>query len=452
MCLELICDTIPFIFHRAEKIFTKFSADSGVEAYASKILNSFKLEVEMNMRSLRNTSEAYIKAVMLEWKKLFCFVFRFRNMERKSSSQDEAQWITLTRNQVLCIDSFIDKAKENDFINDEKAIEIAVLGIFMSFIKHKTYKDFDSPILCYAATNAINTRRKTYRDVTEFTPQLSRLIYALQLCIGYNCYLQYQTILNEYSMEDATEQFHRILEEDVKAWLSNSKTSPAMSLLLNRALFMSIAKTSVVGKTGHWNKEGTVITYRTTIISMDMIRLFIKDTVQDLRTILFKDLLFGLSDFPIPCLKDLVDDLGNTDHGYYFASDSRNKELQTSRLWLFRRMNLNPSIRRVLLSSKISTTGTTSFEVDKLKRKEYELKISQFLEKLFIAIHLGSGQPARGTEISGLQVRNDMRKQRSLFIIDAELCFILHYNKSQSIRKSMNTRSEALFPSFSTVY
>ncbi|RPA70976.1 hypothetical protein BJ508DRAFT_193112, partial [Ascobolus immersus RN42] len=64
--------------------------------------------------------------------------------------------------------------------------------------------------------------------------------------------------------------------------------------------------------------------------------------------------------------------------------------------------------------------------------KNYRTKIQNFLNLLFVVIHLASGQPARGTEISGLQYRNLVSGQRALMIIDNCLCFVLKYNKSQS--------------------
>jgi hypothetical protein len=58
------------------------------------------------------------------------------------------------------------------------------------------------------------------------------------------------------------------------------------------------------------------------------------------------------------------------------------------------------------------------------------MEVAQELNMLFlVAMHLGGGQPARGTEISSILIRNRQNGHRSLFALDSGLTSIIGYNK-----------------------
>ncbi|KAF8328722.1 uncharacterized protein EI90DRAFT_3125858 [Cantharellus anzutake] len=59
------------------------------------------------------------------------------------------------------------------------------------------------------------------------------------------------------------------------------------------------------------------------------------------------------------------------------------------------------------------------------------MDMAQEINTLFlVAIHLGGGQPARGTEISSILIRNCQNGHRSLFALDGGLTSIIGYNKA----------------------
>ena len=64
--------------------------------------------------------------------------------------------------------------------------------------------------------------------------------------------------------------------------------------------------------------------------------------------------------------------------------------------------------------------------------RSYLRRTDRFLELLLLAIHITGGQPARGTEITGLRHRNGLLQDRNIFIMDGQVVFVTRYHKSQS--------------------
>lgn len=438
-----VCESITEYIRYGSELFTKFNADAGVQSYASKLLNSFKLDSELNMRSMRNTGSKYGAAVILEWKKFHCWVFRMRDkLRNRSGEKEKTSWISLNQEQSSLIEELIAYTRANIASGKDELFDRKALQLGMSFIAHRVFNDYDSALVCYVATNAMNSQKKHLRDVTEYTPPLSRIITAMQLTTGVFCFKkadQNKLIENPdhfKSKEEDKNTFYPLLEDNVRKWLSNNKPSPAMVILNQRALFMSIARNSVIGKSGHWDKDGQTITYRKTVISLKQIEQFIFRSLKELKDILYNDLLFGKQDFPSINISEIKDDLGNRDPGYFFGIDQRNPELREARSWLLLQISTDPVLRRKFLKSGL--LDDPSF--NNTACKEYEAKVMSFLEHLFIVIHLGSGQPARGTEIAGIQFRNEQQAVRALFVINGEICFNINYNKSQSIKRNMTQR------------
>ncbi|RPA71386.1 hypothetical protein BJ508DRAFT_183526, partial [Ascobolus immersus RN42] len=77
--------------------------------------------------------------------------------------------------------------------------------------------------------------------------------------------------------------------------------------------------------------------------------------------------------------------------------------------------------------------------------KAYETAHQNFLEKLFFYIHLASGQPARGTEIAGLQICNEANSGRGLYIFEKTFCILVKYSKTQTLKNDVETRRVVRF-------
>lgn len=67
------------------------------------------------------------------------------------------------------------------------------------------------------------------------------------------------------------------------------------------------------------------------------------------------------------------------------------------------------------------------------KVREYSDRIRDFLQLLLLLIHMTSGQPARGEEITPIRHRNGMLQEQNVFVIDGQVMFVTRYHKSQAL-------------------
>jgi hypothetical protein len=63
--------------------------------------------------------------------------------------------------------------------------------------------------------------------------------------------------------------------------------------------------------------------------------------------------------------------------------------------------------------------------------QEYGQQVKDFLELLLALIHVTSGQPACGEEITPIRHRNRFLQERNIFVIDRQIMFVTRYHKSQ---------------------
>ena len=51
---------------------------------------------------------------------------------------------------------------------------------------------------------------------------------------------------------------------------------------------------------------------------------------------------------------------------------------------------------------------------------------------LIVCVHITSGQPGRGLEITTMRHRNRLLQDRNIFVIDRQVMTVVRYHKSQS--------------------
>ena len=63
----------------------------------------------------------------------------------------------------------------------------------------------------------------------------------------------------------------------------------------------------------------------------------------------------------------------------------------------------------------------------------YLAMYNEYVKNLILVIHLGSGMPARGTELSTLKIQHGRSSRRNLFLLEKNLFFQAEYCKIRSI-------------------
>ncbi|KAL1671388.1 hypothetical protein EV122DRAFT_284983 [Schizophyllum commune] len=123
------------------------------------------------------------------------------------------------------------------------------------------------------------------------------------------------------------------------------------------------------------------------------------------------------------CYEDLADDLRNVRNGYTAADP------------------LRPGVRArfeeyagLLFASPVfSLVSRDTGEVIAVQAKKWLHAVARLEQLLMIGTHLGSGGPARGTELVSMTYRNTPERVRNFYIFDCRPCFLRQYNKTTNL-------------------
>ena len=63
--------------------------------------------------------------------------------------------------------------------------------------------------------------------------------------------------------------------------------------------------------------------------------------------------------------------------------------------------------------------------------KQYLRQVNRFLALLMVCVHMTSGQPRRGSEVTTMRHRNGVLQDRNIFVMDGQVITVVCYHKSQ---------------------
>lgn len=167
------------------------------------------------------------------------------------------------------------------------------------------------------------------------------------------------------------------------------------------------------------------------------IKVELQETIKKLEHILYDELLLGLSDVPTYDISSLFDNNDDDRVGFSLLDNFRNRSLPECHRWLV----LDGACADPRLKSEIwheNNNVRPSFA------KHYESVTQAFLKELLVAMHKGSGQPARRTEVLTITWENTEKGLRDLTILLNELSFTIPYHKSRT--RTHRSRYPVRFP------
>ncbi|KAJ6117766.1 hypothetical protein N7512_007491 [Penicillium capsulatum] len=106
----------------------------------------------------------------------------------------------------------------------------------------------------------------------------------------------------------------------------------------------------------------------------------------------------------------------------HFIRDVRTRWPVDGDEWLMQRVRREPGLRQRFVQP--DGQGFRMHAIDRLFRV-----VSQFRERLAVAIHISAGQPSRGPKLMSIQHRNSERERRNIFIEDRMVVFVSRYHK-----------------------
>jgi hypothetical protein len=180
-----------------------------------------------------------------------------------------------------------------------------------------------------------------------------------------------------------------------------------------------------------------VLRYEGLAIDLADIRRLVEKELEEAEEILNNEVMKGL--FTSEMLAEhtcIVDNLRNQHAGYNFIEDDNNL-FSLSRHNLAKAILEHPYHGPILADLK--DNGDIAY--NKQAVEDWFQSVNDFLEKLYVVMHISSGLPQRGAEAAETLIVNTMTAQRNLYSILDEVCIVGRYNKT-----SHNTGLDKVIP------
>jgi hypothetical protein len=358
-----------------------------------RILNTFR-RVETNqypIKPLQNDTslDQYIQT----WQELLCYFYRVY-VEEEHLRKDLFE---PTTDQIECFGALWEYSNTNgDDVIEEEPFQELLLNWSLSFIRQSIgFRTFDSPMVSFLAAKAINPRNNTWQTANFYSRYLSHVIYDVQLLLLGDC-LRARAI-------DPSLDMRVLLKDTCDHWLLNDCEGPMAEVLALRLLAFHVASQTTNQAQIRWHPDGITLTYRDIKLCVTQIVQWVGEEIKEARVILKDRLCFGLRDIPTYHPLHLEDYWEDPTPGHSFVDDTRNHpSLEAGRQWLWKSIRDNMALKEAFF--RYDTTNQT-YIVDPKAASEYERDVQHFLEHLAMAIHLGSGMPARKPEFLGESIK-----------------------------------------------
>jgi superfamily II DNA helicase RecQ len=333
--------------------------------------------------------------------------------------------------------------KSKDLISIE--IKELILELIISLIKESPTLDiFSSSFNSFFATISIRVKDYSFKDSLELSQEYSKFIYSIQLVIVE--YLFKSLIL------DSSLDLNQFLKEFRDKYLTNSSSSSLSEILNNRLYSIRVNKelsTTTFISISPTSKE--TLTYKTTTISVDNLRLLYNRLVSTSYNILVEKLLLNISKSkykeitlekyskfedrsltsPFKCFRDLSPSLEANNN--FIREEILNTTSLFKRFFIIEDLELKLNIEEVNI---------------------YLNSLLEFKKLCLLLVYLTSGLPLRGTELVTLKFLNSYKDKRELFLDISSNLFILNisYYKGQNISEKRATNIRYLAPNISKIF
>ncbi|RKK63864.1 hypothetical protein BFJ69_g16845 [Fusarium oxysporum] len=449
--LQLIQDSLMRVMSRARAIATP--AQVGSQA----LFEAQRKEVDKKPRRpfdnrMEDDTWARYTAV---WTKLVCYIYRaeamadedrpgYRLSKRQSESLDELSEI---------VEAYVNDPDTQPLEEDQ--VDGLTLQAVMALLDHRLAAgEYRSAIISGLAVMGIR-KDGGWMDVLDYTPIYSAVIKIARAMVVYHLYVERQAEVarlkqvkmdeqqreggssdereaQEEAEEEATSMF-RIVRKKVQRFMTvtsgNARAEPTpMDWIYEaRTYGMHIRFNTPAGGTIDW--VGDRIKHRRVQFRMGELTEMLhslKDEARGLITTLA--MVDDVSQLPQIPWSSFEDDHSEDRVGYSFLEDDRNRTwLEAGKNWSLRRITDSPGRRKIWFDH--GREDGKPFRARAVQ--SYGQTVKELMERVFLLMHMVSGQPARATEILSIRHKNTMNGGvRNIFAHNGLMCFVTSYHKS----------------------
>jgi superfamily II DNA or RNA helicase len=354
------------------------------------------------------------------WKQFLTYCYRVAYRASHFTTADDDQrtpesGMQLTDAQEKAWEAAFQSAVEQD----RPALRDAMSVLSMALICHEFGGHrYRSPLLSFCAMLSIKPYTRTWKESGNYNSCLSGIIWAVQLIIFHTSASLEKAGLGE-TLERIEQYCGRFLKQDTE--------TPMGEILGWRLLLFTVSKEDVGPHQAQWDMDEKILTYKDVDLHMDHVPRLLLSDFQQAQHLLYDELMFGAQNLPRMRAWALKDNLDADAFGWSFGQHRENVELLKP---LARSLLTAIQDSKPLRDSFVETAidGSKGWRTKAIER--YEDVADEFLKRLLVLVHMGSGQPLRESELFSVTWRNTQRR-RNVYLKHGLVMLHTTYHKGQ---------------------
>lgn len=283
----------------------------------------------------------------------------------------------------------------------------------------KVWNDrFDSALIHFMAVMGIDETNARLRDGNDYSYMAAGLVYVSRIVAA-------EALLPSLDRENQGEADFEAFLEQRKEFLADGSMSVMGEMLSLLAYGKKIAKNFHAQGKLHWTHDGAGVALGSIEFTVYNFKSMARSALDDCEDYMWRDLMWTgrKADHFVLDLDGITDDMTVKKRGWYFGADP-NQDLEAQGLdWMLKRM----------LGSNQGKKMRRGGQWQSRLVANYLRRVDKFRELFLFCVHVSSGQPARGTEITSLRFRNGVANHRNVFVLDGRVMTVTSYHKSQAM-------------------
>lgn len=320
--------------------------------------------------------------------------------------------VSFTVRQEAAISSILNEPQ-----NEEKYVE------FLLSLADQTYNNdpHECTLICILSFMSLE-RDLTYKSAKNSTTIFAAILRVYKALVIYQC--KPTITANNRAIEKCKELTAKYLTfpEDVRC------SPSAMSWVIQMFRYAArVANDYTEEGTIYW-RNSTEISFRGICFTMVDFRTAVHNKIEKAKVMLLKLCeCETMNKLPAIYWSSICDNMNDgTNDNYSFVYEKRNNFVARSR-----EFNQQRDLSKWIVDG--------SFDNNKVK--QFKCDVKSFLELMLPLVHVTSGQPARGSEITILQHCNSIKGDRNIYIYKEMVCIHARYNKNMMV----TNRSKPIF-------
>ncbi|CAD0099048.1 unnamed protein product [Aureobasidium mustum] len=273
-------------------------------------------------------------------------------------------------------------------------------------------------LIHFMAVMGIDETNARLRDGNDYSYMIAGLVYVSRIVAA-------EALLPSLDRENQGEADFEAFLEQRKEFLADGSMSVMGEMLSLLAYGKKIAKNFHAQGKLHWTHDGAGVALGSIEFTVYNFKSMARSALDDCEDYMWRDLMWAgrKADHFVLDLDGITDDMTVKKRGWYFGADP-NQDLEAQGLdWMLKRM----------LGSNQGKKMRRGDQWQSRLVANYLRRVDKFRELFLFCVHVSSGQPARGTEITSLRFRNGVANHRNVFVLDGRVMTVTSYHKSQAM-------------------